>query len=120
MLADELKQLDKKQTKALAEAIREELVEKVKETGGHLASNLGAVELTVALYKVFDFPVDKLIFDVGHQRERSWLPSAERGHERLSRPGGERARRLYCRPQRHVRGGGDRPVQRARSARREL
>lgn len=67
MLADELKQLDKKQTKALAEAIREELVEKVKETGGHLASNLGAVELTVALYKVFDFPVDKLIFDVGHQ-----------------------------------------------------
>ena len=67
VLADELKQLDKKQMKALAESIRKELVEKVRETGGHLASNLGVVELTLALYKVFDFPQDKLIFDVGHQ-----------------------------------------------------
>lgn len=67
MLADELKQLNRKQMTQLAERIREELIGAVRETGGHLASNLGAVELTLALYKVFDFPQDKLIFDVGHQ-----------------------------------------------------
>ena len=47
--------------------IRAFLVEHVSRTGGHLASNLGVVELTVAIYKVFDLPTDKLVFDVGHQ-----------------------------------------------------
>ena len=51
----------------LAEEIRQFLIENISETGGHLAANLGAVELTMALHLVLDFPEDKLIFDVGHQ-----------------------------------------------------
>ena len=51
----------------LAEEIRSFLIESVSETGGHLASNLGVVELTLALHNVLDFPEDKLIWDVGHQ-----------------------------------------------------
>ena len=52
---------------ALCEEIRQTLVETVTENGGHLASNLGAVELSVALHRVFDCPTDHIIFDVGHQ-----------------------------------------------------
>ncbi len=51
----------------LASAIRVFLIENIAETGGHLSSNLGVIELTIALHKVFDSPTDKLIFDVGHQ-----------------------------------------------------
>ena len=51
----------------LAEEIREFLIESVSKTGGHLASNLGAVELTLALHNVLEFPEDKIIWDVGHQ-----------------------------------------------------
>jgi len=51
----------------LANDIRLFLISKIYKTGGHLASNLGVIELTIALHKVFDFSVDKLIFDVGHQ-----------------------------------------------------
>ena len=51
----------------LAEEIRQFLIESVSHTGGHLASNLGVVELTMALHLVFDLPQDKLIWDVGHQ-----------------------------------------------------
>ena len=51
----------------LAEEIRSFLIESVSRTGGHLASNLGVVELTLALHNVLDFPDDKLIWDVGHQ-----------------------------------------------------
>jgi len=50
-----------------ADEIREFLIDKVSKTGGHLASNLGVVELTMSLYNVFDFNSDKLIWDVGHQ-----------------------------------------------------
>ena len=50
-----------------AQQIRNEIVESVKQNGGHLAGNLGVVELTIALHELFDFPIDKLIFDVGHQ-----------------------------------------------------
>lgn len=67
MLAEEIKNYSIKQLEALAEKIRGEIIANVKNCGGHLSSNLGAVELTLALYKVFDFPHDKLIFDVGHQ-----------------------------------------------------
>ncbi len=63
----DLKFMDNKELELLAVAIREFLVDKVSKTGGHLASNLGAVELTIALHKVFDTPKDKLIWDVGHQ-----------------------------------------------------
>lgn len=67
MLADELKTYDIQQLEETAERLRGKLIAAVKENGGHLSSNLGAVELILALYKVFDFPQDKLIFDVGHQ-----------------------------------------------------
>ena len=51
----------------LCQELREFLVGSVSETGGHLASNLGAVELTVAIHRVFDTSADRLVFDVGHQ-----------------------------------------------------
>ena len=63
----DLKALNEKDLPALCAEIREFLVDRVTETGGHLASNLGIVELTVALHRVMDFPKDHLIFDVGHQ-----------------------------------------------------
>ncbi len=62
-----LKALNEKQLEALAQSIREFLIHQIAETGGHLSSNLGIVELTIALHKVFDSPSDKLVFDVGHQ-----------------------------------------------------
>ncbi len=63
----DLKALDYGQLGVLADQIRAFLIEAVSATGGHLASNLGVVELTLALHRVFDLPTDKLIFDVGHQ-----------------------------------------------------
>ena len=51
----------------LAQEIREFLIEKISHTGGHLASNLGVVELTIALFKTLNLPEDKVIWDVGHQ-----------------------------------------------------
>ncbi len=63
----DIKQLAPKELKTLCGEIREFLIENVSRTGGHLASNLGVVELTVAIHKVFNLPEDKLIFDVGHQ-----------------------------------------------------
>ena len=51
----------------LCEQLRQDLVRYVSATGGHLASNLGVVELTVALHRVFDTSRDRLVFDVGHQ-----------------------------------------------------
>lgn len=63
----DIKHLSKEDKKALSEEIRNALLDIVSETGGHLASNLGSVELTIALHSVFDTPKDKIIFDVGHQ-----------------------------------------------------
>jgi len=63
----DLKELTQKELKQLASDIREELVTVVSTNGGHLASNLGVVELTIALHRVFDSPRDKIIWDVGHQ-----------------------------------------------------
>ncbi len=63
----ELKKLSIKELNELAAEIREEIINTVSEQGGHLASNLGAVELTLALHYVFDAPEDKIVFDVGHQ-----------------------------------------------------
>lgn len=62
-----LKDLSNKECQQLAEDIRHFLIESVSKTGGHLSSNLGVVELTIALHKVFDSPKDKIFFDVGHQ-----------------------------------------------------
>ena len=64
---DELKKLNIKELGEYADEVRELIVETVKRRGGHLASNLGTVELTIALHYVFDCPTDKLLFDVGHQ-----------------------------------------------------
>ncbi len=64
---EDVKKLNIEETEKLAEEIREYLIETVSKTGGHLASNLGVVELTIALLKVFDAPNDKIIWDVGHQ-----------------------------------------------------
>ncbi|HEU0188049.1 MAG TPA: 1-deoxy-D-xylulose-5-phosphate synthase, partial [Gallionellaceae bacterium] len=64
---DELRQLERKQLPQLADELRSFLVESVSKTGGHLSSNLGTVELTIALHYVFNTPDDKLVWDVGHQ-----------------------------------------------------
>ena len=63
----DLKKLDDKQLPLLAEEVRDTIISTVSNNGGHLASNLGAVELTIALHKVFNSPNDKIIWDVGHQ-----------------------------------------------------
>ena len=63
----DLKKLNDKELEVLCEDIRELLINTVSKTGGHLASNLGVVELTVAMHKVFNSPVDQIVFDVGHQ-----------------------------------------------------
>lgn len=64
---EDLKPLNMKDKEILAEEIREKILDTVSETGGHLASNLGVVELTIALHSVFNTPLDKIIWDVGHQ-----------------------------------------------------
>ncbi|MDD2483558.1 MAG: 1-deoxy-D-xylulose-5-phosphate synthase, partial [Eubacteriales bacterium] len=63
----ELKSMSEKELELLSYQIRDFLIEKIAQSGGHLASNLGVVELTIALHRVFDSPKDKLLFDVGHQ-----------------------------------------------------
>ena len=63
----DIKQMSREELKTLASDIREFLLETVSMTGGHLSSNLGIVELTIALHYVFDAPNDKILFDVGHQ-----------------------------------------------------
>ncbi len=64
---NDIKQLNEEELVVLADEIRQFLIEKVSKTGGHLASNLGVVELTMAMHLVFDLPKDKIIWDVGHQ-----------------------------------------------------
>jgi 1-deoxy-D-xylulose-5-phosphate synthase len=63
----DLRGFNSKQLKALADEIRRAILETVTETGGHCSSNLGVVELTIALHRVFDFQSDRLLWDVGHQ-----------------------------------------------------
>lgn len=63
----DIQKLNSKELEVLANEVREKIINVVKTNGGHLSSNLGIVETTVALYKTFDFKKDKLIFDVGHQ-----------------------------------------------------
>ena len=66
-IPENLKQLNTEQLEALCAGLREQIIATVAENGGHLASNLGAVELTVALLRAFDIPQDQILFDVGHQ-----------------------------------------------------
>jgi 1-deoxy-D-xylulose-5-phosphate synthase len=62
-----IKNLSKSQCKRLCKSLRREIIKSTLKNGGHLASSLGTVELTVALHRVFDFPDDKIVWDVGHQ-----------------------------------------------------
>ena len=88
MLADEIKNYNLGQLQELAGQLRERLVAVVRENGGHLASNLGVVELTLALHYVFNFSRDKLVFDVGHQSyAHKLLTGRDLSHVR--RKGGE-------------------------------
>jgi len=63
----QLRQLDRKQLEQLADELRAYVLESVSQTGGHLSSNLGTVELSIALHYVFDTPEDRIVWDVGHQ-----------------------------------------------------
>ena len=63
----ELRRLERSQLRRLADELRQFLLESVSQTGGHLSSNLGTVELTIALHYVFDTPEDRIVWDVGHQ-----------------------------------------------------
>ena len=63
----DLRKLNKKDLKELAKELREEVIEVVSTTGGHLGAGLGVIELTIALHYVFNTPKDKLVWDVGHQ-----------------------------------------------------
>lgn len=92
----DIKQLNDKELESLAAEIRETLVDTVSKNGGHLSSNLGVVELTIALHRVFNSPRDKIIWDVGHQvythklltgrRERFGTLRKEGGISGFSRP----------------------------------
>ena len=95
MLLDQIKQpndikkISPRDYPALAAEIREFLVNKISVTGGHLGSNLGAVELTMALHLVLDLPQDKIIWDVGHQSYTHKLLTGRReGFESLRKYGG--------------------------------
>lgn len=87
--ANDIKKLNGEQLKILADEIRQFLIEKISRTGGHLASNLGVVELTMALHLTLDFPEDKLIWDVGHQSYTHKLLTGRRdGFDSLRKYGG--------------------------------
>ncbi|MEG0305541.1 MAG: 1-deoxy-D-xylulose-5-phosphate synthase N-terminal domain-containing protein, partial [Oscillospiraceae bacterium] len=64
---DDVKKLDFNELVKLSEEIRTFLIENISKTGGHLSSNLGTIELTIALHKVFSTPKDQIVWDVGHQ-----------------------------------------------------
>ena len=86
---NDIKKLNSEELECLAEEIREFLVEKVSKTGGHLASNLGVVELTMALHLICDLPKDKIIWDVGHQSyTHKLLTGRKEGFEDLRSYGG--------------------------------
>ena len=87
--ATDVKALSCDQVEELCTEIREFLIEKIKQSGGHLASNLGVVELSVALHRVFSSPNDHIIFDVGHQGYVHKLLTGRReGFDKLRTPGG--------------------------------
>ena len=86
---NDIKKLSEEELKILADEIRAFLIQKISETGGHLASNLGVVELTMALHLTLDLPKDKLIWDVGHQSYTHKLLTGRReGFDGLRKYGG--------------------------------
>ena len=86
---NDIKNIPEDQLPELADEIRSFLIRKISKTGGHLASNLGAVELTMALHLAFTLPEDKLIWDVGHQSYTHKILTGRReGFDNLRRYGG--------------------------------
>lgn len=86
---NDIKQLKEEELHQLGEEIREFLVAKISKTGGHLASNLGVVELTMAMHRVFELPQDKIIWDVGHQSyTHKILTGRKEGFDKLRKYGG--------------------------------
>jgi 1-deoxy-D-xylulose-5-phosphate synthase len=86
---EDLRQMERKQLPQLAHELRQFLIESVSKTGGHLSSNLGTVELTIALHYVFNTPHDKLVWDVGHQTyAHKMLTGRREAMNRLRMPGG--------------------------------
>ena len=86
---NDIKKLDKSEWGTLAEEIRSFLIEKISVSGGHLASNLGVVELTMAMHLAFDFPQDKVVWDVGHQSyTHKLLTGRKAGFDDLRKYGG--------------------------------
>lgn len=86
---NDIKELSDDELKILTSEIREFLINKISVTGGHLASNLGVVELTIALHRVLNFPEDKLIWDVGHQSyTHKLLTGRKDGFDNLRKYGG--------------------------------
>ena len=87
--ANDIKKINKEKLPELASEIREFLIEKISRNGGHLASNLGVVELTIALHRVLNFPEDKLIWDVGHQSYTHKILTGRRdGFDKMRKYGG--------------------------------
>lgn len=76
----DIKNMSREELEVLASEIRQFLIEKISTTGGHLASNLGVVELTMAMYLTFDLPKDKIIWDVGHQAYTHKILSGRKDH----------------------------------------
>ncbi len=76
----DIKKMNREELEILASEIRQFLLEKISTTGGHLASNLGVVELTMAMYLTFDLPKDKIIWDVGHQAYTHKILSGRKDH----------------------------------------
>ncbi|GAB5351898.1 1-deoxy-D-xylulose-5-phosphate synthase [Qipengyuania sp. 483] len=84
----DLRKLDQSQLRQLADELREEMIDAVGQTGGHLGSGLGVVELTTAIHYVFDTPTDKLVWDVGHQCYPHKILTGRRDRIRTLRQGG--------------------------------
>ena len=96
---NDIKELSEEELEILADEIREFLIQKISVTGGHLASNLGVVELTMALHLFLDLPKDKLIWDVGHQSYTHKLLTGRRENfDTLRKYGG----RPFSDPDRHL------------------
>jgi 1-deoxy-D-xylulose-5-phosphate synthase len=84
----DLRAFDASQLRPLADELRGEMIRAVGQTGGHLGSGLGVVELTVALHYVFDTPRDRLVWDVGHQAYPHKILTGRRSRMRTLRQGG--------------------------------
>ena len=107
----DIKALAEEDLPQLAQEVREKLIKVLSQTGGHLGPNLGVVELTIALHRVFNTPKDKFVFDVSHQGyvhkmftgrlDRIDTMRQYEGAERISSAHGKRTRLLWRRSCRH-------------------